>query len=257
MQVTAGGWDIDILIQGYPGKSTQHGGLGWSTVVLMRGHGRVVVLDGGGYGMRGPLRVALGARGIAPLDVTDLLLSHAHHDHAVNWPLFRQARIAIGRQEMAWALGVPWGETPVPEHAIEALSRWPTLRLLDDGEEVLPGVTCRLAPGHTPGHLIFLVAGERQDVVLLQDAVKNRVELVSRTTDMTYDPAVSRTTINMVWEICRERPGCLLIPGHDLPMTVENGIPRPIGRHAAGIRSWFGETLAETTSFDLAAPQVA
>jgi hypothetical protein len=30
-----GGYDIDIVIQGYPGKSVCHGGLGWSSVVLL------------------------------------------------------------------------------------------------------------------------------------------------------------------------------------------------------------------------------
>jgi len=252
MKWQGGGWDLEVLVTGYPGKAVEHGGLGWSTVVALRGHGRVVVLDGGGYGLRKPLAAALAERGVALSDVTDLLLSHAHHDHAVNWPMFRQARIAIGRRELAWALGVAWGETPVPEHAIEALSRWPTLRLMDDGEEVLPGITAHLAPGHTPGHLIFVIAGDGQDCVLLQDAVKNRVELTTRRTDMTYDPAVSRATIAMVWEICRTRPGCLLIPGHDLPMVVENGVARPIGRHTAGIRAWFGENLEDMTRFDLA-----
>ncbi|MEO3472086.1 MBL fold metallo-hydrolase [Roseomonas sp. CAU 1739] len=252
MKWQGGGWDLEVLVNGYPGKAYPHGGLGWSTVVLLRGHGRIVVLDGGGYGLRKVLPALLKDRGIATGDVTDLLLSHAHHDHSVNWPMFRQARIWIGRQELAWALGLPWGETAVPEHAIEALSRWPTLRLMDEGDEVLPGITTRLAPGHTPGHLIFLIAGDGQDCVLLQDAVKNRVELTTRDTDMTYDPAVSRATIDMVWEICRTRPGVLLIPGHDLPLVVENGIPRAIGRHAAAIRGWFGTTLDETTRFDLA-----
>lgn len=247
-----GGWDLEVLVNGYPGKAYPHGGLGWSTVVLLRGHGRIVVLDGGGYGLRKVLPALLKDRGIATADVTDLLLSHAHHDHSVNWPMFRQARIWIGRTELAWALGLPWGETSVPEHAIEALSRWPTLRLMDEGDEVLPGIVTRLAPGHTPGHLIFVIAGDGQDCVLLQDAVKNRVELTTRTTDMTYDPAVSRATIDMVWEICRSRPGVLLIPGHDLPLVVENGIPRAIGKHQAAIRGWFGATLDETTHFDLA-----
>lgn len=251
MRWSGGGWDLDILVNGYPGKVEPHGGLGWSTVVLLRGHGRVVLLDGGGYGLRKNLVASLAARGIAPRDVTDLLLSHLHHDHCVNWPLFREARIATGRVEMAWARGVAWGETPVPEHAVAALAQWPALRLLEDGEEVLPGITAHLAPGHTPGHLIFVIAGGGQDCVLLQDAVKNRVELTTRSTDMTYDPAVSRATIDMVWEICRTRPGCLLIPGHDLPMTVENGVVRPIGRHEARIKAWFGETLAETVRFDL------
>ena len=252
MKWQGGGWDLEILVNGYPGKAYPHGGLGWSTVVLLRGHGRIVVLDGGGYGLRRVLPALLKDRGIATGDVTDLLLSHAHHDHSVNWPMFRQARIWIGRQELAWALGLPWGENSVPEHAIAALSRWPTLRLMDDGQEVLPRITTRLAPGHTPGHLIFVIAGDGQDCVLLQDAVKNRVELATRTTDMTYDPAVSRATIDMVWEICRASPGVLLIPGHDLPLVVENGVPRAIGQHRATIRGWFGATLDETTRFDLA-----
>ncbi|MBW6398177.1 MBL fold metallo-hydrolase [Roseomonas sp. HJA6] len=251
MKWQGGGWDLEILVNGYPGKVVPHGALGWSTVVLMRGHGRVVLLDGGGYGMRKVLPAKLKERGLTPGDVTDLLLSHSHHDHCVNWPLFRQARIAIGRKELAWALGLPWGETSVPEHAVAALAQWPTLHLIDEGDTVLPGITAHLAPGHTPGHLIFVIAGDGQDCVLLQDAAKNRIELTTRRTDMTYDPAVSRATIDMIWAICRDRPGCLLIPGHDLPMTVENGVPRPIGRQHAEIRGWFGETLDDITTFDL------
>jgi glyoxylase-like metal-dependent hydrolase (beta-lactamase superfamily II) len=255
MQWQGGGWVLDILVPGFPGKATQHGGLGWSTIALLRGHGRIVVLDGGGFGQRRTLVEALARHGVAPGDVTDLLLSHSHHDHAVNWPLFRQARIAIGRKEMAWALGVEWGTTPVPEHAILALSTWPTLHLVDEGDSVLPGITAHLAPGHTPGHLIFIIAGDGRDCVLLQDAVKNRVELTTRRTDMTYDPAISRATVEMVWEICRNRPGCLLIPGHDLPMVVENGVPRPIGRQTSGIKAWFGDSLEEMTRFELAPPE--
>ncbi len=256
MKWQGGGWEVEVLVSGYPGKVVPHGALGWSTVVLLRGHGRVVVLDGGGYNLRKVLVAQLKERGLTPADVTDLLLSHSHFDHCVNWPMFRQARIWIGRVELAWALGLPWGETSVPEHAIEALSRWPTLRLMDDGEAVLPGIVARLAPGHTPGHLIFLIAGDGQDCVLLQDAVKNRVELTTRRTDMTYDPAISAGTIEMVWSICRERPGCLLIPGHDLPMSVENGVPRPIGRQQAEIRGWFGDTLDDVTRIDLVPERV-
>jgi N-acyl homoserine lactone hydrolase len=47
--------------------------------------------------------------------VTDLLLTHSHHDHSVNWTLFRHARILIGAHELAWSVNEPWGETPMPE----------------------------------------------------------------------------------------------------------------------------------------------
>ena len=51
-------------------------------------------------------------RGLKPKDVTDVLLTHSHHDHSVNWTLFRHARIVIGNTELNWSLGEPWGETP-------------------------------------------------------------------------------------------------------------------------------------------------
>ena len=54
-------------------------------------------------------------RGLEPKDVTDLLLTHAHYDHILNWTTFQHARIVIGAHELAWAAKEPWGRTPVPE----------------------------------------------------------------------------------------------------------------------------------------------
>lgn len=87
--------------------------------------------------------------------------------------------------------------------------------------------------------------------MLLQDAVKNRVEMATRTTDMTYDPVVSRGTIDMVWEVCRQSPGCLLVPGQDLPMIAENGKVRPLGHHSARISALLGETHKDVVHFEL------
>ena len=107
------GYDIDIVVQGYPGKTVCHGGLGWSTIAMIRGRGRVALVDTGGFGVRPLLLSRLAARGLEPADVTDLLLTHAHHDHMVNWTLFAHARIVIGAHEMTWAGKEPWGTTPV------------------------------------------------------------------------------------------------------------------------------------------------
>jgi N-acyl homoserine lactone hydrolase len=201
------GYDIDVIVQGYPGKTVCHGGLGWSTIVLIRGRGRVALIDTGGMGVRSTLIARLKQHGLKPGDVTDLLLTHAHHDHILNWTLVRQARIAIGAQEMAWAIKEPWGETPVPELYVEKLQGWPTLRAVSDGEEVMPGITAHVAPGHTPGHLIYLLKGSQHDVIFTGDAAKNRAELVSGRTDMTYDPAVSSATVAAIWSLWRKRPG--------------------------------------------------
>src|SRR5260221_195924 len=111
----AGGYTVDIVVQGFPGKTVCHGGLGWSTGALIRGHGRLAIVDTGGFGYRPLLIKRLAERGVKPADVTDLLVTHAHHDHCINWTLFSGARIVVGREEIAWALKQPWGETAVPE----------------------------------------------------------------------------------------------------------------------------------------------
>jgi len=244
-------YDIDIVVQGFPGKSVCHGGLGWSTVVLLRAHGRIALIDTGGFSMRTMLIKRLAERGLKPADITDLLLTHSHHDHSVNWTMFSHARIVIGADELAWSLKVPWGETPVPELYMRELNSWPTLHTAAEGEEVFPGITAHLAPGHTPGHLVFVLNAPARDVIFAGDAAKNRAELVSGTTDMTYDAAISKASIDAIWALWRRRPGNIVVPGHDVPMVLENGNPKYIDKREAAISAWFGDDMETTTLFKL------
>jgi len=249
MQV--GGYEIDIVIQGYPGKTVCHGGLGWSTIALIRGNGRVALVDTGGFGVRPLLQSRLKQRGLGAADVTDLLLTHAHHDHMVNWTLFSGARIVIGADELTWAAAEPWGETPVPELYVRELKGWRTVHPAAEGEEVLPGMTAHLAPGHTPGHLLYLLKGTEHDVIFTGDAAKNRAELTCRRADASYDAAVSTVSLDLIWTIWRRRPGTIVVPGHDIPMVLKDGRAEYLGKREATIKSWFGDDLETTTSFEL------
>ena len=156
------GYEIDILIQGYPGRSLFHGGLGWCTVVLIRGQGRVVLIDTGSFNFRRPLIERLAKRGVKPAAVTDLLLTHADYDHMVNWTLFGHARIVIGAYELECALKAPWGETAVPELYVRELHGWPNLHTVGDGDDVLALLAFR--PEHPPSadsvvDLVFVHTG--------------------------------------------------------------------------------------------------
>ena len=75
--------------------------------------------------------------------------------------------------------------------------------------------------------------------------------MVSRDTDMTYDAAVSRASIELIWEFWRKRPGSILVPGHDVPMTQSGGETQYIGKREAAIKCWFGDGMDETTLFTL------
>ena len=250
--MATGGYAVDILVRGYPGKSVCHGGLGWSTIALLRGHGRVALVDVGSFGQRQLVIDGLARHGLAVTDVTDVLLTHSHWDHSVNWVMFPKARIAIGASELVWSLDEPWGMTPVPELYMRELAASSRLALLEAGGEALPGIVCREAPGHTPGHLIFVARGEHRDLILTGDAAKNRAEILSLTADMTYDAAVSRRSMEVIWAIWRERAGTILVPGHDMPMVLENGEPRYLGTQHAAISAWFDRSLDKTTLFQIA-----
>ena len=94
------GYDIDILVQGFPGKAVCHGGLGWSTVVLIRGHGCNILVDTGGFGMRGLLQEKLDDHGLKPSNISHVLLTHSHYDHSVNWTMFPNC--ILGTKRLIW-----------------------------------------------------------------------------------------------------------------------------------------------------------
>ena len=246
-----GGWDIDIVVQGYPGKSVCHGGLGWSTIACCAATGMSRLSMSGSFSQRSIIQQSLESRGLTPADVTDVLLTHSHWDHSLNWVMFSKARIAIGAKELAWSLQEPWGKGPVPELYVRELDRSDRTVLVTAGDEVLPGVRAYDMPGHTPGHLVFRLHGEKNDVLFTGDAAKNRAELLSLTADMTYDQMISRQSMERIWELWKDKPGTVLVPGHDVPMVLEDGKPAYIGERAAGISSWFGETLDQTKLFEL------
>jgi N-acyl homoserine lactone hydrolase len=244
---------VDVLVEGFPGRATAHGALGWSGITLLRGGGRVVLVDTGGFGVRAPLAQALAACGVAPADVTDVLLTHVHYDHAVNALLFPGAVLWISAADLEWARGREPGFDPVPELYAAALDRNPRTRPLDGDGAVLPGVDAIAAPGHTPGSLVYRVAGDDGVVLFAGDAVKNRAELLSGTVDMTVDRAASEASVRLVRDLWRDTPGAVLVPGHDLPMRAgSDGAPEYIGRRTAGIEAWFGDDLDATTRVELA-----
>lgn len=248
-------YQIDVLVQGFPGKAVCHGGLGWSTVTLLRGFGRVVLIDVGAFGVRRELARQLSAAGVAPQDVTDVVLTHAHYDHAVNFTLFPQARIWIGARELAWALEQPPGFDPLPELYVRELGIDPRVERLEADQEFLPGLRAIAAPGHTPGHLIFLLSANPVPLLFCGDAAKNRAELLGGRVDASVDHEQSEASLELIWRHWRATPNTIVVPGHDLCMSLDDtGRPVYIGERRAAIEAWFGERLGDETRIDLCGP---
>jgi N-acyl homoserine lactone hydrolase len=244
-------YELTLLIQGFPGRSTSHGGLGWSTVALLRGHGETVLVDTGGYGYRVPLLAALKEHGVAPAEVTAVALTHCHWDHACNFPLFPNARVIVPRHELEWAAAQPIGTWELPEFHVEKLAQGHNVLRIDDGDEPLPGVRAIATPGHTPGHFAYHVDGTDGPLLFSGDAVKNQLELMTGDADMTLDAAVSRRSIEKVREMLRADPSLVLVPGHDRMISLRDGEVVAHSKLRAAIRAWLPDKAEPTTTVDL------
>jgi glyoxylase-like metal-dependent hydrolase (beta-lactamase superfamily II) len=109
--------------------------------------------------------------GVAPDDITHVLITHVHEDHIAGVAMeqggelalrFPNARHVVGRRD--------WEEHPARKQPDSALSRRLGLAahqgLLDtvDGDlEIEPGITMLATPGETPGHFaVRVTSGDRR-----------------------------------------------------------------------------------------------
>jgi len=136
-------------------------------VWLVRGHGKNIVVDSGFYRpqffknwkVRDFVRPdeAVARAGVKPEDVTDVILTHAHWDHADGADLFPKAQVWIQRDEFvyytadAWQQGGKHGGVYFDDMAY--LLRANTegrLHLVDgDDREILPGIRVYTGGRHT------------------------------------------------------------------------------------------------------------
>jgi glyoxylase-like metal-dependent hydrolase (beta-lactamase superfamily II) len=182
---------------------------------LVRTPEHVVVVDTGiGGGALPELPIGtfpqrLEAAGVAPADVDTVVFTHLHFDH-VGWATDGATPFFAGATHHAHAIDwAYWVTDAIPETgpgredfgAIPAPRRLAPLAdtiVLHEGEasEVVPGVTLRLAPGHTPGHCVVDVRVGDEHVVLLADAAHHPAQLLTDdyTSVTDEDPELARRT---------------------------------------------------------------
>ena len=158
---------IDVLFSGFSGK-LEVGYLGWGTWALLRDGTHTMVLDTGFVGLRQNYNEVLGKYGVSPQDVDHVLLTHLHFDHACNVDRYPNAQFVVSRQEWEYANSAG-RDLFIEDAAVRVLRDSGRLRLVEDGEEVVPGITAMLTPGHTPGSICFY--DEAESVLLSGDTM--------------------------------------------------------------------------------------
>jgi len=127
--------------------------------------------------LRSPVS-ALADVGVAVGDITDVVTTHMHWDHAGNILDFPDSRLHVQRAELAHATGPSMcsGFLRRP-YDLDQMSQW--LQELYRGrvtfhrgdEEIAPGISIHHVGGHTPGMQVVRVPTARGHVVLASDAV--------------------------------------------------------------------------------------
>ena len=144
---------------------------------------------------RPTLASELAARGLAPGDVTDVVLTHLHFDHAggVTRPdgtlAFPRARHHLQRRNWEWAQHPT--ERDRGSYRVEsfaALSGSDRLELIDGEREILPGLRVLPTDGHTPGLQCVRLEGGGRSLLYPADLIPTAAHLKSSWA-MSYDLA--------------------------------------------------------------------
>ena len=156
-------------------------------VWLIEGNGRHILLDSGFYRDQfmkqwKPVDYvrpseAIARLGLKPEDITDLIISHAHWDHADGVDLFPKARTWIQKEELEYYAGTAWqarathgGIDPADVLALVKLNTEGRVTLVNgDAQEILPGISCYTGGKHTYASQFVTVNTAAGTVVLASD----------------------------------------------------------------------------------------
>lgn len=205
---------------------------------LVRSGDRVVLVDTGvgeldrGVFHGGQFLTGLADLGVAPDDVTDVVLTHLHFDH-VGWTtrhgeiVFPNATYRCDARDWEHFVGPDPGATKKLRPLEDRLEVW------QRSGPLLRGIDAMSAPGHTPGSTIVVVSSGTARAMLLGDVVHCPVELLddewSGMSDVDPDLA-RRTRIALVKEL----------EGTETPVAAAHFPGLRFGRllFGSGRRSW-------------------
>ena len=214
---------------------------------VVKGNGHVVLVDSGFYREKYLAQwkprdfvkpsEAIAPLGLKPEDVTDIIISHAHWDHAGGVDLFPKAQVWIQKDEYQYYTGEAWQPdakldlaTPVGRRAAAAkhggIDADDMLALVKsnlegrlhpvngDDQPVLPGIRCYTGGKHTYQSQFCSVATHAGTVVLASDNMYLYENLEKHAPIAQTLDAASNLRAQDRMKQMAARPD-LIVPGHD------------------------------------------
>jgi glyoxylase-like metal-dependent hydrolase (beta-lactamase superfamily II) len=223
-------YPVANLVQGAdPGRKLD---LAMAVWVLKGPHGRVVLVDSGFYRPQFVKREqvadytrpdkAIERLGIKPDEVTDVVITHMHWDHADGADLFPKAQVWIQKEEFHYytdkiARSRNDDASPPLDHfqAMVNLNTQGRVRLVDgDAKEIIPGVTVYTGGRHTFASQYVGVNTRAGSVVIASDNVYLYENLDYHVPiAQTFDAKANLAAQDRMKKIATNVR--LIIPGHD------------------------------------------
>jgi glyoxylase-like metal-dependent hydrolase (beta-lactamase superfamily II) len=201
-------------------------------VWLVRGGGKNILVDAGFYRDQffKQWKVAdfvkpseaVERAGVKPGDITDVIVTHMHWDHADGMDLFPNARIWLQKEELEYYAGSAWqsrrthgGIDPDDVLAAVRLNTQGKVGLVNgDAQEILPGITCYTGGKHTWASQFVAVHTAGGTVVLASDNMYLWENLekhapIAQTLDAASNLRAQERMLSLAGEAKR------IVPGHD------------------------------------------
>jgi glyoxylase-like metal-dependent hydrolase (beta-lactamase superfamily II) len=206
-------------------------------VWLVRGGGHNILFDSGFYREKFMRQwhpadyekpsVALRRAGLGPEDITDVVISHIHWDHADGFDLFPKAKIWIQKEELEYYAGEAWqghARTAADPEDILGLVKLNTEGkvglVAGDAQQIFPGITCYTGGKHTWQSQFLGVSTTAGTVVLASDNVYLYENLEKHVPiAATLDARSNLRAQDRMRELAASPK--LIIPGHD-PAVMKN-----------------------------------
>ena len=224
---------IEAILGGFPGW-TSRGALGWGAIYLLTSEsGKKILFDTGATNQRSSLLPKLKERGASPADISTVILSHLHFDHAANWDYFIGSEMVVHERDLEWALSAH-GTVAELAYRSRAIREHAKLRVITQDCELEPGWQIIHVPGHTPGS-IALKMGR---VVICGDALKNRWELQGNVPTVPASSGPKSLWDAKAFASSLEKltaDADKLYPGHDSPLLRTNNGWEPEGDPMVGL----------------------
>lgn len=160
-------------------------------------YGHEILFDTGLKG--GNITSELIKHGVKPEDVKIILLTHLHPDHfgglvdADNAPAFPNAEIYIARPEVNY-----WVDELDNDPVKNVLNLYTKhLHLFEFNDEILDGIRALDASGHTPGHTVFDINSDNEELLIVGDLmhfVEIQLPVPSISVRYDTDPDKARET---------------------------------------------------------------